>query len=264
MNKTVGVSEFAYRGFVRTLAERVRASLSTIETEHNFEYGTEFEIAMCEALRDALPDRYGISRGYAVEERGRTAGDDVIIFERGRFPTLALRRRDDFARKEFIPIEAVYSYIEAKHTLELTGNGPQSLHHACEQVSQVKELCGQRERLGPDQIAPYQKVGFSIRGTTSPDFPEIVNPVLGVVFARRVRHSAGSPLLDNPVEINSFLAEHKISTKEKPDLIVLGDNNLIVPTLPAPTPGQHLCALPSLSSIALLTMPAWSKGWLSE
>ena len=199
---------------------------------------------MCEALRDALPDRYGISRGYAVEERGRTAGDDVIIFERGRFPTLALRRRDDFARKEFIPIEAVYSYIEAKHTLELTGNGPQSLHHACEQVSQVKELCGQRERLGPDQIAPYQKVGFSIQGTTSPDFPEIVNPVLGVVFARRVRHSAGSPLLDNPVEINSFLAEHKISTKEKPDLIVLGDNNLIVPTLPAPTPGQHLLRSP--------------------
>src|SRR5688500_1096501 len=102
---------YLYRSYVETLAKRLVANLSTVEAEHNFEFGPEFEMVLCKTLRSALPDRIGIARGYVVSHDGATAGDDIVLFERSRFPTLVLRDQDDFARKECVPVEATYCYI---------------------------------------------------------------------------------------------------------------------------------------------------------
>lgn len=232
------MSEFSYRGFVQTLAQRVLHNLATIETTFNFEYGDEFEVALCQSLRSALPDRYGVARGYAVNEHGNTAGDDIFIYERSRFPTLTLRHQDDFSRKEYIPIEAIYAYVEAKHTLQLTGDGPQSLRHACEQVSSVKALCGTRPAIDPDQIGPYSRVQMGIRAELPKDFPTISNPAFGIVFARQVRKESKSPVLSDPREIDHHLAEQEIDSAEAPDLVVLGEHNLVLPALPS-ADGSH-------------------------
>ena len=226
------MTEYSYRNYVLTLSKKVAANLSTIETEHNFEYGSEFEIAVCQVLRSALADRFGIARGYVVNADGNAAGDDIVIFERSRFPTLALRDRDDYARKEFIPIEAVYCYIEAKHTLNLEGTDPQSFSYACEQISRVKELCSSRPSLSPNQIAPYLNVGAGITASTPPDFPTILNPMFCVLLARQVRRKKGDEVITDPGEIESILTGLNISSKEAPDIIILGENNLILPTLP--------------------------------
>ena len=116
---------------------------------NNLEYGVAFEIVLCDTLSNTLPDRFGVCRGYVVTEHNESTGDDIVIFDRGSFPTLAMRRRDDWAGKEFVPAEAVYSYIEAKHTLHLTGDDGQSLSHACGQVQRVKQTASKRAPLPP-------------------------------------------------------------------------------------------------------------------
>lgn len=225
------MADYLYRNFALTLSKRAAASLSTFEVGHNFEYGPEFEMVMCRVLRSALADRFGIARGYAVNVEGKIAGDDIVIFERGRFPTLALRDRDDYARKEFIPIDAAYCYIEAKHTLNLEGDDQQSLTFACEQISNVKALCSTRPPLNPTQIAPYLNVSAGIQATTPPEFPRILNPPFGVLFARQVRQKKNEGILTDADQIDSILRALNISAAEPPDLLVLGENNLILPTL---------------------------------
>lgn len=222
---------FLYRDFVRSLSDRVAQSLSTIETEHNFEYGTEFEIAMCEALRSALPDKFGITRGYVVDEDGKAAGDDIVIFERTRFPTIALRNRDDYARKEFVPIEAAGCYIEAKHTLHLEGDGPQSLIHACKQIEDVKKRVSLRPPVNPGQILPYFDVGAE-NAQIPASFPEILNPMYGVLFARRVRRNQNTPLLTDGQEIEKAVSG--IQFAASPDLMVLGENVVVIPAVGKP------------------------------
>lgn len=230
---------YCYRNFVHTLSKRISANLDTIEIQHNFEYGPEFEIVMCEVLQNALADKFGITRGYVVDINGAAAGDDIVIFEKSRFPTLAIRENGKFARKEFVPIEATYCYIEAKHTINLEGDDPQSLSHACNQISKVKELCSTRSTISPNQIAPYFNVGEKLVASSPPDFPKILNPMFGVLFARQVRRRKGGAIITNAEQIDSILATQGISSNEAPDLLVLGENNLILPTLQDQTSGQH-------------------------
>jgi hypothetical protein len=63
-------SKHLYNGFVTKLGEQIDAALAEIETVHNFEFGPEFEIALCKVLRRILPNKYGVCRGYAVDEGG--------------------------------------------------------------------------------------------------------------------------------------------------------------------------------------------------
>lgn len=233
------MTTYYYQNFVQTLSKRVLSNLSTIEVEHNFEYGPEFEIVMCEVLRSAFAEKFGITRGYVVDINGQSAGDDIVIFEKSRFPTLAIRDKDNFARKEFIPVEAAYCYIEAKHTLNLEGDDPQSLAYACQQISRVKELCSTRPVLTANQIAPYLNVGGGISASTPTDFPEIMNPMFGVLFARQVRKRKGDTIITNTDQIDSILAKQTISTIQAPDLLILGENNLILPALPDQMPGKY-------------------------
>jgi hypothetical protein len=228
---------YNYGKWVKTLSERLKANLSTVDVEHNFEYGPEFEVVICKTLRSVLPDKYGVCRGYVIDAKGNKAGDDIIIFDRHRFPTVALRDRDDFSRKESVPIEAVYCYIEAKHTINLEGDDPQSLFKACQQIANVKRLCATREAVPYNQIQPHLNIGllndiFQLQVNPPPDFPTILNPVFSVFFARYVRQKNGEKkLLGSSDEILSVIGNIEIESDQHPDLIVLGDNVVINPVI---------------------------------
>src|SRR5580692_9222880 len=102
----------SYDGFVKNLAARFDEALNEIAAVYNFDFGNEFEVAICKVLRRAIPHRYGICRGFVVNAEGQAAGDDIIIYDRIRFPTLRALGQEDYSLKEKIPIEAVYAYIE--------------------------------------------------------------------------------------------------------------------------------------------------------
>ena len=226
-----------YGKWVKTLSERFEANLSTVDVEHGFEYGSEFEVVICKSLRSALPDKYGVCRGYVIDAQGTKAGDDIIIFDRHRFPTVSLRERDDLSRKESVPIEAVYCYIEAKHTINLEGDDPQSLSKACQQIANVKRLCATREAVSHDQIQPHLNVSFwndifELQVNPPLYFPTILNPVFGVLFARYVRQKKGKKeVISSPDEILSIIGSLKVENDQHPDLIVLGSNVVISPII---------------------------------
>ena len=155
--------KYRYGGYIEKLSDQFQNALSEIEAEHNFELGEKFEKAICNVLSSALPERFGICRGFAVSVDGETAGDDVIIYDRGRHPTLRPRSKGEFEVKERIPIEAVYAYIEAKHTLYLEGEGNSSIAHAFNQVATVKALVNKRQEMGWGyQVAKAYYAGFLV------------------------------------------------------------------------------------------------------
>jgi len=105
------MQQYLYRDFVANLAKRFDAVLQEIQVEYNFEFGPEFEVAICKVLRRTLPQQFGICRGFVVDKSGELAGDDIIVFDQMRFPTLRALDRIDYSQKEYVPIDAVYAYL---------------------------------------------------------------------------------------------------------------------------------------------------------
>jgi len=221
------MSELKYKDYLRRLAEYVEKQMSGILAEYNFDNGPEFEIAMCKTLRQILPKKYGICRGYVVAANV-TAGDDIIIFDKERFPTLRFLNPDQYENKEYIPVEAVYAYIECKYTIHLNGDkrDGQSFLKACTQVASVKNI--------PREPTPNYR-------NLAPGWPEYVNPLFGAVFSRRVRKLKGAPLLVDAETVNNVIvvSYNQALSKRKPfypspspDLLVIGDDILMLPQDP--------------------------------
>ncbi|HLN26418.1 MAG TPA: DUF6602 domain-containing protein [Gemmataceae bacterium] len=229
-----------YDDYVGKISTRFTEALSEIEAQHNFDLGDEFEVALCRALRKIVPPKAGICRGFVVDAQGDVAGDDIIIYDRLLYPTLRSLAEEDYSRKEKVPIEAVYAYLEAKHTLELDGEGPSSLKHACEQVSKVKALCAKREAIPANRINAYLVINTKDPSTISvpPGFPEARNPIYVGVVGRRVRKTGNQELLADPIAIHHLLSGRSMGHLHFPDLIVAGFSNVLVPVIPE---------LPSLS-----------------
>jgi hypothetical protein len=214
-----------YQEYLTTLGKRFAADLSTIEAVHNFDYGTEFEIAFCTALRLALPQSYGICRGFAVDRHGTVAGDDILIFEQLRYPTLGLRDANAYLRKDKILIEAVYAYIEAKYTLHLTGDGPQSITRAAQQVARVKKLCSGRDPVPFSAIAPGINLTGNAGITPPANWPAIRNPMFGAIIARHVAVAPGDKHLQSAEGIHQAICENVTLSREEnaPDLLCPSD-----------------------------------------
>ena len=83
-----------YDNFVRRITDNFNAAISEIEAVHNFDYGSEFEVGLCKTLRRVLPQKFGICRGFVIDQTGEVAGDDIIVYERLRFPTLRSLEED--------------------------------------------------------------------------------------------------------------------------------------------------------------------------
>jgi hypothetical protein len=175
-------SKNPYPGFLETLVSRFKEHLGRIEVEHNFEYGAEFEIAVCNVLREVMPSRVGICRGYVVGYDGTLAGDDIILFDAARFPTLRLLQ-GDLSRKEQVPADAVLAYIEAKHTLYLKGDSGQSLQKALKQVRAVKAL--RRRTIGMNQVGNVS-FGPMFDLNTDRGFPTVRNPYACAIWAPHI------------------------------------------------------------------------------
>lgn len=199
-----------YNNWLSDVASRFQRSFEEIQATHNFEYGDEFEVAVCKLLRALLPRQYGVCRGFVVARTGEHAGDDIIVFDAGRFPTLRALGMDDLSRMEYVPAEAVLAYIEAKHTL--TG---ETLSKATKQVEQVKAIPRPPVDLSR-RISGINLKGISIQPPK--DFPAICNPYYAAIWARQEK-------MDSEDSYRAFaykMAELERQRAELPDAIVAG------------------------------------------
>lgn len=238
---------YNYHDYVVTLSTRFNAVLSEIAAIHNFDLGDEFEIALCKILRNALPEKFGICRGHIVDAEGREAGDDIIIYDSQRFPTLRLHYpRNDFSRKEWIPIEATYACIEANHTLQIEGDGGSSLKKAINQISYVKKLCNTRESVPMTAIRPgfhFPEMGL-FKVTVPNGFPSIQNPCFTAIIARQVRQKENGPILNDSTQIKTLLEGVTFPIDSAPDFIIAGSSNVVLPIIWQDNPLQTEFASP--------------------
>ncbi len=182
-------SPFVYNKMIDKLSLEFDRQLDEMSIVYNFDYGPEFEIAVCELLRRILPSRYGICRGFAIDKDGKTAGDDIIIYDTFRSPTLRfLNREDDYARKNQIPVDAVYAYIEAKHTLDSN-----TFPKAIKQVRSFKRLCYTRLHEYNAAAKAFLKSGNGLDGAHIFDNdysringwnPIVTTPVYSMILSR--------------------------------------------------------------------------------
>lgn len=235
---------YQYDNFVAELSRKFLARLEDIKADYNFDFGNEFEIAICELLRTFLPIKYGVCRGFVVDSKGNKEGDDIIIYDQINFPTIRSNKKNDFSRKEKIPIEAVYAYIEAKHTLT-----KESFDKSLVQIAKVKTLCLTRTKT--DLYQTDSCVGsFIDRGNIVESLPKFRNPILTIILSRYSSNNDNKKAEDVN-QIKDFLGEkmkcfpNDISA---PELIIAGKDNLLavgykkgeesIPTLFYPDNGQ--------------------------
>src|SRR5262249_12604964 len=100
-----------YRGYLQDLATAFRRRFEQMSTAFNFEHGNGFEVALCRVLRDIFAQKYGICRVFVVPADANSAGDDIIIYDRYRFPKLRIFPQKSYELRQNIPVEAVYAYI---------------------------------------------------------------------------------------------------------------------------------------------------------
>lgn len=179
-----------YDGYVPRLNQRFIQIFDYIMSGYNFDLGPEFEIAICQVLRQVLPQSFGVARGYVVARNGDQAGDDIIIYDRMRFPVVSARDGTEFLKKEYVPIEAVLAYIEAKHTLRLLGND-QNVTKAVQQVAEVKRLLSARPKRPLTRVTSKLDLDPKTFNMTVPaTAPEYFNPPFTAILARQLDCSA--------------------------------------------------------------------------
>jgi hypothetical protein len=234
--------KYLFKDYVNTLSARFRGYLDHIQYFYGFGSAAEFEVAICRMLQSALPQQFGVCRGHVVNGAGDQAGDDIIIYDRLRCPTLRLLPQEDFSRKEWVPIHAVYAYIEAKHTLNLEKKEEEekpdekkkidgtTLLKACKQIEAVKSLCGQREPIPLHRITRSFQLDQGTVGAP-PGWPDIRNPFFAMILSRFVRNKTDEHITD-PNVIAQQLKDHGLSGVNAPDLIVAGPSNLVSPCPP--------------------------------
>lgn len=214
-----------YNDYLKTVSRHFQSLFTSIAAVYNFDNGSEFEIVLCKALRAILPQKYGICRGFVVTRDNKKAGDDIIIFDREGFGTLRLLSQDRFERKESIPIEAVYAYIEAKYTLNLEGKDGQSLSKACSQLAKVKNL--PRDPLPQGNVFDkHYSAPISFERESWPDIP---NPIYGAIIALQVRQKAKKKSFLSSQEIYDNLVGRDFEYEPYPDLVILGKNAIVHP-----------------------------------
>ena len=196
-----------YDDYSVRLSKQVSARFNEIEAIHNFEYGNETEIALCQLLTSILPDKFGVCRGFVISKEGERAGDDIVIYDKLTFPLIRQHSNNDFSLKQQVPIEAVYVYIECKNSL----NDCATLDKAISQVEKVKTLLLKREL----KKNPAYEVDGPIYNGKVRDWPrqepEMLNQPFGIIFARS---------WDKAAKVEIEIAPNA------PDLLILGSDHI--------------------------------------
>lgn len=224
------MNKYLYDNLAISLSKRIEDRLNAISAEYNFDYGDEFEIAICELLRSFLPNKYGICRGFVVNKNGEKAGDDIIVYDQMSFPTLRHISKDDWARKENIPIEAVYCYMEAKYTLDISCSKDSNLNKALSQIKNVKNLINQRSKYELDKNDPYH-TGKGLKKILDGMSP-YRNPVFTMIISRYV--SDGTNRIEKNKDINVLVNNFIYNTTVEPhcpESIIVGKNHYILTSI---------------------------------
>lgn len=215
-----------YSGFSKKISDKFESFFSEISAEYNFDLGPEFEIALCKALRIFLPEKYGVCRGFIVTRHGEKVGDDIIIYDQERMPTLRLLENDQYQQKQEIPLEAVYAYFEAKYTLYLDNKGGQTLTKAFSQIEKIKQLS--RKPTASTQIDPYTNI--QLIQNNQEYWPKFRNPIYTGIFARNIRINNKSTDEVGSFEVLSLLMQvYNHNAINLPDLIIAGRNIVCLP-----------------------------------
>lgn len=217
-----------YDDFIIKIDKQAKRAFEEIAAEHNFEYGPEFEIAICKLLRRVLPSKYGICRGYVVSRSGKKAGDDIIIFNQERFPTIR-GNNEDFAQKEQVPIEAVYAYIEAKHKLT-----KESLNKAVSQIREVKKLVSERPKIPINPLTQSFESTFpGIKSSGIKVYPNYGNPIFTMIWSKFSEGDKKSTKGNDVVNMVSSILEQFDKSKDEfaPDMVIAGETSYSIPAL---------------------------------
>lgn len=208
------------------ITQKFLNNFSEISSIYNFDYGDEFEIALCKSLRTILPNFYGVCRGSIFASDGESVGDDIIIYDQFHFPTLRLLEDNTFAQKQQIPFEAVFAYIEAKNTLCVEGTGGNSIDKAWKQCQDVKKLNRKEVKYSKYSVnnIPFLK---PLRY-----WPTIANPIYTAIFSRGIRPKSGEDILttkEGEIELSKkiLLLEQDL----QPDLIIADYSLLYLPAI---------------------------------
>jgi hypothetical protein len=196
-----------YGGYIERLSRKVEARLSDIEAIFNFDFGDEFEVAMCQLLKNILPSKYGVCRGFVVAEDGELAGDDLLIYDKMTCPTLRASAGLEYSVKEQIPVDAVYAYIECKHSISDQSVFNKAMH----QTREVKRvLLSRPSRRNSD----YEKDGPTYNGKIMDwprTYPEYKNQPYCAIFSKNS---------------NGQVPQVIIHDEYTPDLLVLGKDHI--------------------------------------
>lgn len=266
----------SYTAYLRSFAEHFQRHFDEIAAHHNFELGSEFEIAVCKAMRKVLPNRFGICRGFIVNDSNARAGDDIIIFDRDRFPTLRMLPQDDFAQQNDIPVEAVCAYLEAKHTLFIAPTEAQRRNSAHPNIQKALSQVGAAKSVeraavplgfGGTFTEPHKYKGMTLFRRNG-FMPGQLNPMFGAVISRRIQISEGDETEPTPAQVVAAYDEFGagLSAKIRPDLIIAGPNLLGFPILPPTSVQPATFVTPffveNMSRICFNRMPqlAWGVG----
>lgn len=211
---------YLYDDFLPGFQKKIDTFFTTIKANFNFDLGIEFEIQICKMLRVFLPSKYGVCRGFVVNRHGDKAGDDIIIYDQERFPTLRLLQKDDFSLKEEIPIEAVYAYFEVKHNLT-----KESLTKAIDQVAAVKKLVSQRGQMSIYQTDPFIANDL-IQTDPVEHLPSFRNPIFCGIIGKFSNGTEDTEIVDDFLYLHTNELPQKEDFRFYPELIVGGPNNI--------------------------------------
>ncbi len=217
----------AYNDLVNNITKAVENKFSEISTRYNFDNGDEFEIALCELFKLILPNKYGICRGFAVTKENQSAGDDLIIYDRGRFPTLRLLEEGKFDKKYEIPFEAIFAYIEAKNTLIFEGKTA-NFEKALEQVSNFKKLPRKERKIL--SIDHHINLGDFFETVHRPKWPNIANPVFTAIISRNIQ----MPKQMNDIDLIRFVLNNMnkfLDINKYPDMVISGNDFIFIPEI---------------------------------
>jgi hypothetical protein len=148
------------------------------------------------------------------------------------FPTLRAIDGAQYARKEQIPIEAIYAYIECKHTLVLDAPEDKSgLLRASQQVERFKALCAERDKTILAQYDPYILLTSQEKAKGAPWLPQYRNPPFGMIFARQVADKNKSAVLKDTKRIHEILKAGRVIKKSATpvDVVIAGSDNVMAP-----------------------------------
>lgn len=149
------------------LKDKQKELLAKLEGSTNIPHctgqGDHTESSWRDFLKNVLPKKYGIDRGYLIDSYGNVSDQiDAIIYDALYSPLIMISASGE----KFIPVEAVYSIIEIKPTIN-----KKNLEYANNKIESVKKLIRSSR-------------GMTCAGKRVP--PRELTDILGIILATNI------------------------------------------------------------------------------